>query len=247
MQELEKMESSQLKIEHRNKLYFNKYRYKASIFVIGIRHTYYTKSIKDFKHRIDMLKTRLSNHGYRSIASLDSIRQIDYDRIEKFINWRGLNSKNVTIRMEGDYASIFGNDLSTIKELSEIDEQISLFEVALTEKDIIFFKKDPKFKFRVYIKPVRATQEFIDNMIDFMGRNSENKNMGFSNAFIKDVEEQANRYMHGSYYIEYNDESTLSLLYLLFPKVLGKNYRLLNVKERDKYSNNMEYLDGQDN
>lgn len=244
------MESLPLKIEHRNKLYFNKHRYKASILVNGIRHTYYTKSIEDFKHRIDMIKTRLRNHSYhsyRSVASLDLLKSIKYDIIEKFIDWRNLNSKNVTIRMEGDYASIFSNNLSILKELGELDENLALFEVSLTEKDVIFFKKDPKFKFRVYIKPVRATQEFIDNMIDFMGRNSENKNLSFSNAFKKDVEQQVNRYMHGSYYIEYNEESTLSLLYLLFPKVLGKNYRLLNVVERDKYSNNMEYLDGQDN
>lgn len=237
------MASSQLTTEYRNKLYFKKYKYRASLDILGIRYSYSCDTMADYLARID----RIKRYHKQYLLSMHKIESIDFISMEKFFNWKKVHGKQVTVRMECNSVGIFSNDLECLKTLEDqLSVPVKYSEVILTEEDAMYFKREPKFKFRVYLKPVRASAEFIESMISFIDRNSENENINFSPA-LKDqiLQQKPDRYIHGSYFIEYNEESTLSLLYLMFPRSFSKSYRLLKDSKKDKYSNKMEYLDGQ--
>lgn len=60
------MELFKLKTEKRNKLYFNKFTYKAVCKIQGAAYTYYTKDLETFAERMEKLRTTNTNrYGVR--------------------------------------------------------------------------------------------------------------------------------------------------------------------------------------
>ena len=112
---LEKMESSKLKVEKRNKLYFNKFTYKAVCEIKGAGYTYYTNDLETFVARMEKWRDNKLRYGVRVMSDdwKEYMDEINLDQISKFITWRNLISKDKCMyRMQGDSVSFFSNDLS---------------------------------------------------------------------------------------------------------------------------------------
>ena len=238
------MESFKLNLEDRDKLFFNKYKYRAACTLPGVRFTYYCTTLKDFQKKMEKRK---HDPWFQGRMYEDDI---NLNAIEYFIKWRNQYKKDAIIRIEYDTFAVFSNDLELLKTLGEMDE----YDVEYTEVNVIapgvkFFKNKPKHDFRIYLKGIRLDSNKVDEICSFVDNYKDRDSVKISNALVHAVTNgkiNINRWMHNSYYIDYNDESMLTLLRLVFPSMLSsKIYKLESEHNKHKYSEKMEYLDGE--
>mgnify|MGYP003704783293 CR=1 FL=1 len=97
---------------------------------------------------------------------------------------------------------------------------------------IKYFEKEPKHKFRAYLKSKRVKDSFKNEMSEFLNRYKGTKTvLKPSKAFRQWLSGSKfygwNRtYSSSHYYIEYDDESTDSLLALMFGDMIKRRYKL---------------------
>lgn len=222
------MVSSKLKVEKRNKLYFNKYKYRATLRIKGAAYTYYIQDIETFIARTEKLKD--SRYGVRVMKNdwKEYWEEIDYNQISQFITWRNMvNKEKCMYRIQGDRVSFFSNDLSLLETLSCISDNIKYTTIeCFGTPDIMYFKKEPKYKYRTYFRSKRIPKDFSDNVRNL-------KNMYAALNFSKGIftslfhnNWHPYRYIHGSYFVEYNDEQMITILGMWFPDMLAKTYKL---------------------
>lgn len=225
------MESLKLKTETRNKLYYGKYRYRAKLFLRGVNYTYYTPDIDTFlarKERFENDKVtgyyKYSNDEWKNYWKI-----VDIDKISMFITWRNtIPRTQAMIRIQGDYVSFFSNDLNLLRSIESIDQKVTYTEVSNLADDVLYFKKEPKYKFRTFFKGKRMPEYFIESL-KTVRENYKETDVKISSALqslVFDRNYHPFRYMHGSYYIDYNEQSMLSILAMFFPDMLAKTYSL---------------------
>jgi hypothetical protein len=225
-----------VKTEIRKNLFYKKYLYRASFIFPNARYISFCKTIEAF-----------------SKLSLKYVfEDINLVRVGNFIEFYHNKNENIC-RIENKYVSIFGNDLEKLKEIcSKITDYFELTKAVVY--NCIVLKNIPKFNYRVYFKQkwvspndLKLLKEFLDhNVIDKpnMNINRSLKSLLYS---CKISGLSYNSYLNGSHHIDYNDESFLTIVYLWLDKFVGKNYKLVWIGEKDKYSNTMECLDGKSN
>lgn len=238
------MESFKLNLEDRDKLFFNKYKYRATCQLLGVRFTYYCTTVKDFQKKIE--KRRQDPWHYGKQYSNDDL---DLNAIEFFIKWRNTYKKDSIIRIEYDTFAVFSNDLELLKTLEEIGSDIQYTEANVIAPGVKFFKNKPKHDYRIYLKGIRLDSDKVDQICSFVENYKTRDSVKISSALVHAVSNgriNSNRWMHNSYYIDYNEESMLTLLRLVFPGILSsKIYKLESEQNKHKYSEKMEYLDGE--
>lgn len=223
------MESSKFKIEIRNKLYFNKFKYKAVAFIQGAAYTYYTPDLETFVERMEKLRGNTNRYGVRVMHDdwKEYWDEVNLDRISQFITWRNIVSKDRCMhRIQNDHVSFFSDDLSLLQTLTSIDPKLSFYEAKCFDPTTMYFKKQPKYKYRTYFKAKRMPKDFSDNCRTLQGMyKSLNFSKGLFNSLFHNNWHQF-RYMHGSYFVEYNDEQMHTILAMWFPDMLAKTYSL---------------------
>jgi len=221
------MELSMLKVEKRNKLYFNKFMYKAVTTIQGAAYTYYTPNLETFISRMEKMRNSTNKYGVRVLSEdwKEYWEEVNLDRISQLITWRNVVSKDkCLIRIEGDTATFFSNELSLLQTLDSIDKDVEIYEALCYNSDSLYFKKTPKYKYRTYFKAKRMPKDFSDSVRTL---HSTYKSLNFSKALFNilfDTNYHAFRYLHGSYFVEYNDEAMLTILSMWFPNMLSKTY-----------------------
>lgn len=217
------MELFKLKVEKKNKLYFNKYKYKAYLYLKGANLTYYTSDIESFNQRYENLK---SQYVIKPMSlTYDWIYEgVDVNKISKYLTWRNLFRDRVHLRVNTDSVSVFSNDLNLLKSLDGIG-QVSITEVQALDQDVLYFKKRPKYKFRTYFRAKRVPKDFIENVSEFSKKHSNAKVSKSLRTFLISRNWHAYIYLHGSYYVDYNEESYLSILHMYFSGMIGKTYK----------------------
>ena len=218
------MESFKLKIEERNTLFYKKYRYKAAINMNGIGRTRYYKAIEQYQK--DFVLKDFSPY-YKN-------KTVDFKQLDMYLNWRDENrGKDYTLRLSSNNADFYSNDLSLLQSLSVVDKNARFVEAKApvhTPNDVKYFKNQPKFKFRVCIKGKTLSNKEVQS-IDEMIKQYEKTDMFRPSPGLKQWAAYRSqyqfRYSHGSFFIDYNEESTLSLMVLILPDgILGKGYKL---------------------
>lgn len=223
-----------LKTEKRNKLYYGKYPYRATLEIVGSAYTYYSKDYNDFCKRMEKQKFDLKNSiGYyseeRSKSWLKYLEEVSYDKIKDYFEWREVNKDFITVRVESDKVSVFSCDLNLLTTLEAINPKVTYTKALALKSDTLYFKKAPKYKFRTFFKSKRITNEFRNNVISFSEQYAKGSDIKLSKALVNFLTERnINQYtfLHGSYFIEYNAESIKSLIYMFFGDMLGKTYYL---------------------
>jgi hypothetical protein len=225
------MGSFKLKVEKRNKLYFNKFKYRATLKIQGAAYTYYTPNLETFISRMEKLRTNTNRYGVRIINEdwKEYWDEVNLDQISQFITWRNVVDKSKCMhRIQGDTVSFFSNDLSLLQTLDSINTEIFYSEAISLKPNIMYFKKQPKFKFRTYFRSKRMPKDFSDNVrsLSSMYQNVLNFSPALFNALFYQNQYNPYRYLHGSYYVEYNDDKMLTILAMWFPDMLAKTYSL---------------------
>lgn len=223
------MELLNLKIEKRNKLYFNKFKYRAVCKIQGAAYTYYTPDLETFVSRMERLRTDKPRYGVRVLGDEwnEYWDEVNLEQISAYITWRNTVSKDkVLYRIQGDHVSFFSNELALLKSLNNLDPKVTFTEAVCYEPNKLYFKKQPKYKYRTYFKGKRMPKDFSDNIRTLQGMY---KSLNFSKGLFTSLFHNnwhPYRYMHGSFFVEYNDEQMLTVLSMWFPDMLAKTYTL---------------------
>jgi hypothetical protein len=222
-----------LKAEIKSKLYFNKFQYKAVCNIQGAAYTYYTPNLATFVARMEKLKDAKFNNRYGVRTIDDSWKvyweEVNVDQISQFLNWRNTIDKDkCMIRIQGDMVSFFSNNLNLLETLKSIDNNLRFFESKVLAPNTIYFKKQPKFKFRTFFKGKRCPEEFLPNILEFSERYVD---LNLSQGLKRLANDRKNTiskflYLHSSYFVEYDDESMITIMHMLFPGMVGKTYKL---------------------
>jgi uncharacterized protein YeaO (DUF488 family) len=217
--------------DYRDDTYYGKYQYRLRVTVPGIRYAWYSD--------IEKLKKRLTDKGQKFFRLRADEKQDIIDnlpKIEAVINFKDSNKKvkDFTLRCEGDTAAVFGNDPQKLRDLVTQfggDIQHDLTEVVTSSiTGTKYFVNEPKYGYRVYLKSKRAPEGFKEELKKFLKTNS--KLLTPSPAMRNWISEKYvnsywwNNYMSSYFFIDYNDESTLSYLALMYGEMLGKRYKL---------------------
>ena len=219
--------------EYKENNYYNNYRYRAKFTIDGLRYTNYAKTADD-------LIKRLNEGGYRKIrADLKALAMENINELTNFIDWRNSNKKpgSVTFRLENDTMSVYSNNLElllTLKDLGLVTVKIT--EVQLEQfAGTKYYVNEPKHKYRIYLKSKYIEErDFIKDLHDTIKKSKElvpsNALKIWLNEYIRRPAASLNswnyRYTSGTHSIDYDNESTLSYLVLMYGHMLGKRYKL---------------------
>jgi hypothetical protein len=217
--------------EYRDRAFYGKYRYRARLSLAGMRFTSFAKKPEDLHTRLAAIKNS------SSVQELKSARS-NTDLLCDFIKWRNkcTQDKTAMLRVEQNTAAVFSNDLSLLHELKKFSQHAMVdFTEAQTSQysGIKHFVNEPKHKFRVYLKNKRIDtySNFHTELNDLLERNTDLHPSPSLDVWLKDGIYTKNlywryHYTKASHFIDYDDESTLSYLSLMYDGILGKKYKL---------------------
>jgi hypothetical protein len=244
-----------LKTELRSILWYKKYQYRAKFYLPGINRTYNCKNFLAFLERlerqvVDVTESgkqnwRLVNDPNYDTHFLSEINSIDLDSIEKYLEWRDANKEQSLIRSEMNSASVFSNDLALLRTLEDICPTLR-GNITYTTADpsvptgVKYFVKEPKRKFRVYLRAVRLDPgklTFRDDLKDFVLRYKNTKSEMFPCSSLKNwlfgqttsrfgYSQWRLKYCSDHFYLEFDEPSTHALLALMFSDMLSSHYKL---------------------
>lgn len=226
------------KLVDRNSLYYNKFKYKARLRAKYLNYMYYANTIDDYRKKIEKVKNErlyyLGNRPYHDMGVYNyytsDMKNIDYAIIEKLIDFRNScrSNKDIVIRLEYAAMDIYTNDISLLNKYYDISPNTIVFSEAIGNftDDVMFFSKEPKFKYRVYLKSKRMPDNFKHDFLKFV---TTHPSVNPCNALVNHLTSNSmwrHAIPHDGLYLEYDDESTITLICLMFPGVAGKTYKL---------------------
>jgi hypothetical protein len=215
-------------IDQRASLYYNKFKYRARFHCRGI-------TLAWFDYTEDEILERIKRNHKRFIGA-------NAKNILDFYNWKisTKKDKTATVRIEGEIASVFSNDLDLLKTLENIGCHVDYTEVDDTIiSGVKYFVKEPKFKYRIYLKSKRVSDDFREKLQKFIERYENTDTVivpsGSLSRWLRDDSNYTrgswsynwhNCYTSSNYFIDYDDESTLTLFSLMFSGIVAKSYKL---------------------
>lgn len=212
--------------EFRDQDYYGKYVYRARLSVLGVRHLMFSSDEAELAQR-----AKDKQYG-RYYTKADKLKVIDnLPILSKLLEWKikSKKDKKATVRGEHNTFAAFSNDLVYLQTLQSIDPdlEIDYTEVQRSEYEgVKQFVKEPPHKFRVYLKSRRVKEEFPKEIKELFDRLD---GLHPSPALLTWLTRQHSwsyRWSSASYFIDYDDESTLSYLALMHGDMLGKKYKL---------------------
>lgn len=231
------MVSSKLKIkqQNRNKLFYSKFKYRAELSGVGVRFVFNTKTLQKCLERIDTynINTPYSNHRI-SLVPIDT-KKVDGHLLEDLINFRlkYKDSKEVKIYRSGygyDTYTVYTNDTNVLEEVRDISNTVNITEVITPPSEVMYFAKEPEYKYRVYLKTTRASSELISTLNSFRNSYHNKGDIWLSGGLVLFLMRHCNThrslYLPGASFIDFKDEQTLTLMHLLFGECLRKSCKL---------------------
>lgn len=219
--------------DHRSHLYYNKYQYRAKLRLRGIRRTWYAKDLAEFKKRINDIS------AWKTKKELEDL---DFNAIGRYIDWRNIyftpknkKDKKVLVRIEGEVASIFSNDLNVLKTLESIDglDNLKYSEIDIcVESGVKYFVHEPKYKYRVYFKSRHVEEKFRENLAKFIDRyKATNTTIVPCTSLRKWLSNDLkhnwySRFCSSHYFIDFNDEGVNSLISIMFGDMIKARFKL---------------------
>jgi hypothetical protein len=186
------------------------------------------------KDEDDLLKRIDKHHQWAMTFNRSTYRPYkdqDFKNLANLIAYLEKYKGDLKIRFDYHSLSLFSNDLSTLLELDKILEvDVKYTQIVLEGDPNVKVMRDPKHPLRVYFKSRIVTPNFIDDLREFLIRYD---NVAFPSGalkkwlYISDHKNWRQKYLDSSYFIDYNNESFLTVLNLNFDNFLGKTYKLV--------------------
>lgn len=236
---------SQLKAKTQNTrtLYFKKYRYRLSIRDYNLNIIRECDSYEEYLSRCAETTTsweKFSEYRNRGIpVSLDYYFKSDKIN-HKLIQcvYELMKNDDLKFYITRRVVNIYTNDLSLLSVIDDCDAKKTLYESRVMPIGVMTFSLNPPGNYRVYLTGTHHTLEQALEFEEHLLKNSDK--LRPSKSLLKSLARlRKNRPMWGfycdrGYYIDYDDDRNLMMLHLLFPKTIGKHYRL---EQRDGSAN----------
>lgn len=168
-----------------------------------------------------------ARHKYVWRGKKVELATIDFTLIEKIIEFKvaAKKDKDLIIRFEGDKMSMYTNDMDILEQMAKIQPTVELTQIVLSPAGTKYFKSNPPAKYRVYLKARRIDESTRNSLLDFFKRD-----LGTPCGSLKGNIEAKNAWrwswITNHNFIDYNEETTLTYMSLMFPGILGKTYKL---------------------
>jgi hypothetical protein len=139
------------------------------------------------------------------------------------------NNKEVTF-LHDSILGVYTSNVDIIQEILKIDSKLEVYEAITPPQKTMYFAKEPKYKYRVYLRSMRATESLIKSLDDF--RNTyDNNGVYLSGGLVSFINtsnwrKRFNSYLHGGFFIDFNENSMLTFMHLLIGECIGKTYKL---------------------
>lgn len=207
-------------------LYFSKYVYRARVHMVGAYLCSYSSKKEDFEKRIRANK---------------SIKTANPDDLVKFSVFKKAMKKGEgTIRIEGNIASVFSNDLNYLKGLETLGFVVDYTEVQdNVPTGTKYFVEEPKFKHRIYLKSKRVSDDFPKKLQNMFERYKGTNTKIVPSPSLKDwLNERRGTpslggwlawkrsYCSSHFFIDYNDESFITIFALTFTNMISRKFTL---------------------
>jgi hypothetical protein len=216
--------SLKLKVEEREILYYRKYMYKVSCIIPGAHYTYNVSTITEYKNKIDDLTHHTKRTPLFLPVDYGDIEFQNIDRLLKYINKFEKNAKGM-MRREGRVVSFFSNDLNFLKKAPSV-EPLVITEASLMPAGIKYFKRDVPASYRVYFKEGRVSSDIRNDILSYIEKNEDIQGSKALMHWLHRPLHWNHTWSSSNYYINYSETNQLTMMYLLFSEVIGKNYKL---------------------
>lgn len=228
-------------VDQRSTLYFNKFQYRARLAIAGLNRTHSSKNFLDFLKVIERQKTNIREGDVYFTRIAEELDAVDLDAMEQYFLWRNKHvnvNKAALVRVEGNTAGVFSNDLALLKTLAKLYKGVT---VDYTEVDQTipqgtrYYVEEPKHKFRIYLKSKRVEdtwKESINRFIDrYKGTDTVIVPSGSLNTWLNSSKttyrwQWNTHYCSSHYFIDFDDDSTNTLFSLMFGDMIHKRYKL---------------------
>lgn len=218
--------SLKLKVEEKERLYYNKYLYKAVCSMQGAYYTTSTMTIAEYKTRVEYLQTNMKR--WPTYTPHHGLNEADYDDIERLIKFNQFFIKNDkgTIRREGNTITFYSNDLSCLKTAPSTIAPLKIYQAEVSPAGVKYFKRTVPAPFRVHLKDTRIHTELRQDVIDYINKTEGVEGSGALMLWLTRTSNWNRVWCSKSFYINYTDSSQLTMMHILFSEVIGKNYKL---------------------
>jgi hypothetical protein len=236
---------NKIKVIHKPKLFYKKFKYRVKFYCLDLYTTRYARNLEELERalysrfeRIVFLHTGTMPHEPGRLKSKLPVDIENQKRLERFLLWKLANqqSEDVLIRIDGNSGSAFSNDLEKLKELEKSVFTDSVAELEYSEINLagdpdIITLKNPKHKYRVYLKSKVISLDFHSELASFLNLHEKslypcNALKTFAEAKDRKTRYWKYRWLSGSFFIEYDSESVSTLISLFLDQYLGKTYKI---------------------
>lgn len=218
--------------EYRDSQYYNKYDYRMRIKIPCIRYTWYCKSPEDLEKKI-----RGEKVGWSRIRPEDLDTVIDnVDALKTIIKLQQARkqTKNLGLRIEGSSVALYSVDLQSLIDIQQMigdryDCDFTMVQLS-TFIGVKYFAGKPKHNYRIYLKSRRVEGSFAVDLHELFKKNKKlhpcPSLKDWAKGSINNQVSWRYRFSNANHFIDYDDESMLSYLALMYGNMLGKRYKL---------------------
>jgi hypothetical protein len=218
--------------DYRDSDYYNKFTYRLRFVMPTIRYIINESNVEGLMKRYN------ATSGWRAIKGSDRpMVTEDLEALKQLIELRKSSKKDghATVRLEWNTVSIFSNDLSFLKNIENIKPNLECTYTQVQTSNFVgvkSFVKEPKHKFRVYLKSKLVKGDLVQHLDELLKRTPSLYPCTSLKYWLKGANLNGNKYTwryrftNPIHFIDYDDESTLSYLALMYGDYLGKRYKL---------------------
>ena len=205
------------KLVKRNKLFYDKYKYKVDINLMGSRYLKHSSTYENFIKRV-------TDMGYPVTEYAAKYRDLFY--FYKKHN----NHKEVTFLHSWGFLGLYTSNETILNELLTLNLGLKVQEAVIPPEKIMYFANEPQFKYRTYLKSTRVSDTLIDSLSGIADR-YKNTTIHFSDGLTKFIKSKhwkhrTYSYLNNSHFIEFNEDTIITILHLVAGECVGKTYKL---------------------
>lgn len=205
--------------EYRDKLFYNKYKYKVKVNFPSLREFGWSKNINGWHNTI---KRKYPKEQWDELLKYEGV----------LLQLKQVIDNGVSNRAEGNSISFF---FSTNKEAVDFRRQcpsnidVKIFEaVASNENKVKFFMRKPKYKYRAYMKTRFLQVNERTELKKWLQEREDD--IKLSPSFRYWLSRDRYFFLSGSYYIEFDDELLQTYLALSIGEYVNKFYTCKQVE-----------------
>lgn len=216
--------------DHRDSLYYDEYKYRATANIPSLRVCYRYYSYADAIAR---------GTYWNDVDHFILVKNRDI--VNKYFEWlSGLKHQietNLIKVRKGDYDKliVFSNDLQLLRSLEQVCTEPGdvVYTQAIppeptSETNIKYFAREPKHTYRVYLKNVILSPDQKEKLRDFLDKNS--RTLYPSKSLYRWLNPSSSAWrstwLNGTYFIDYDSESMLTYIMLVCGEYVSKSYHL---------------------